>query len=163
MMKVLVTGGAGFIGSHLCDALLERGYGVAYFGGTMDLELVQQTLKLMQHKDHQNLAVFTGKMTLLELAAMLKKCTALVTNDSGPMHVAVAMKVPLVSMFGASPVMGFSPYNETSVILKSPIACHPCCSHECKIGLQCMKDISVQLVLEKTLELMQQKQDIERP
>ena len=44
---------------------------------------------------------FTGKLTLMELGAVLKKCTLLVTNDSGPMHVAVAMDVPLVSMFGS--------------------------------------------------------------
>lgn len=142
--------------SELADRLIDEGYGIAYFGGTMDLTLVEQTVSLMKHKDHRNVAVFTGKLTLLELAAMLKKCTAFVTNDSGPMHVAVAMNVPLVSMFGASPVIGFSPYNETSVVLKSPVDCHPCYSHECNIGLKCMREIPVDLVLEKTVELVKE-------
>lgn len=141
--------------AELADRLIEKGYGVAFFGGTMDLELVNEAISLMKQKKHSNLAVFTGKLSLMELGALLKKCTVLVTNDSGPMHVAVAMNTPLVSMFGASPVTGFSPYNEISVVLKSPVPCHPCYSHQCKIGLKCMYEIPVDLVLQKTLELME--------
>jgi heptosyltransferase-2 len=139
--------------AQLADRLLELGYGILYLGGAMDQELVTETIALMRRRSDPNLALLTGKMSLLELAAVLKKCTALVTNDSGPMHVAVAMAVPLVSMFGASPVTGFYPYNDISVVLKTPVPCHPCGRHQCDT-LECMYAISVEEVLDKTLELV---------
>ncbi|HWQ61560.1 MAG TPA: lipopolysaccharide heptosyltransferase II [Negativicutes bacterium] len=139
----------------LADRLLDLGYGVAYFGGTMDEELVRETRGLMKNSTHARLAVFTGRVNLLVLAALFKKCAALVTNDSGPMHVAVAMDVPLVSIFGASPVTGFSPYNEKSVVIKTTADCHPCYEHHCNT-LHCMTGISVDTVLDETLKIIAQ-------
>ena len=67
------------------------------------------------------------------------------TTDSGPMHVGVAMNVPIVTMFGASPVPGFYPYDAKDVLVKAPVACHPCGIHECphagEENLACMKKI----------------------
>lgn len=144
--------------AELADRLLELGYGIAFFGGSMDTALVQETLVLMKRSAPGKVAIFTGKVSLLELAALLKKCRVLVTNDSGPMHVAVAMGVPLVSMFGASPVTGFSPYNDISVVLKSELPCHPCYEHSCRRkDLSCMYGITVDSVLEKTLELAEER------
>lgn len=140
--------------ADLADRLLVAGYGVVYFGGPMDKELVAEATQLMKQKDHPRMASLTGKVKLLELAALLKKCQVLVTNDSGPMHIAVAMNVPLVSMFGASPIIGFYPYNDRSVILKSEVDCHPCYKHSCRRkNLECMYAISVDTVLAKTLSL----------
>lgn len=140
--------------AELADRLLDLGYGIAFFGGSMDVALVKDTLGLMKRSAPGRVAVFTGQIDLLELAALLKKCRVLVTNDSGPMHVAVAMGVPLVSMFGASPVTGFSPYNDSSVVLKSSLPCHPCYAHSCaRKDLGCMYGITVDMVLDKTLEL----------
>ncbi len=140
--------------ADLADRLLALGYGIAFFGGPMDSALVEETLGLMKRSAPEKVAVFTGRISLLELAALLKKCQVFVTNDSGPMHIAVAMGVPLVSMFGASPVTGFSPYNDRSVVLKSELSCHPCYEHSCRRqDLGCMYGITVDLVLEKTLEL----------
>lgn len=141
--------------AELADRLLDMGYGLAFFGGTMDVEIVKQTLEMMRHKSHPLLKIFTGKVSLLVLAALLKKCTVLVTNDSGPMHVAVAMDVPLVTMFGSSPVPGFYPYNNKSILIKSPADCHPCGIHQCPDrDHECMRMITVDIVLKYTLELI---------
>ena len=137
--------------AELADRLIDKGYGIAYFGGSMDIEIVDQAIRLMEHRNHPQVVKLTGKVTLMELAALIKKCRVFVTNDSGPMHIAVAMNVPLVSMFGASPVEGFRPYNDRSVVLKPPLPCHPCHKHSCDLGgLQCMYDITVEEVLEAT-------------
>lgn len=138
--------------AELADRLVDEGYGIAYFGGPMDVEIVEQTIDLMRHKQNPHVVQLTGKVSLMELGALLKKCRVFVTNDSGPMHIATAMKVPLVSMFGASPVQGFWPYNDISVVLKTPLPCHPCYKHSCKLGgLECMYAISVDTVFEATL------------
>ncbi len=138
--------------AQLADRFLDDGYGIAFFGGPMDIDMVQLTISLMKNKNHPLLKVFTGSMTLLELAALLKKCTALVTNDSGPMHVAVAMHVPLVSMFGPSPVPGFYPYNDTSVVIRTSLDCHPCGKHKCPTQHECMWEIDVDTVYQHTIQ-----------
>lgn len=141
--------------AQLADELLAKGYGVVYYGGPMDVDIVQETIGLMHHKENEGLVALTGKMTLLELAALLKKCKVLVTNDTGPMHVAVAMNVPLVSMFGPSPVPGFYPYSETSVVIKSPMHCHPCGKHQCPTKHECMWQIGVDMVMKYTMEQLE--------
>lgn len=144
--------------AQLADKLLAMGYGVAFFGGPMDKDIVESCIELMKDKDQGLLGVFTGKVNLLTLAALLKKCTVLVTNDSGPMHIAVAMKTPLVAIFGPSPVIGFSPYDESSIVLESVTPCHPCGEHYCREHkLECMYSISVDRVLEKTLTLAKKR------
>lgn len=140
--------------AELADKLLAMGYGAAFFGGPMDVELVRDTIALMKNKNSPNLKVFTGQVKLLELATLLKKCAVLVTNDSGPMHIAVAMDVPLVTMFGSSPVPGFYPYNNKSVLIKTPSDCHPCGEHNCDTH-ECMKRIPVDVVMKYTLELLE--------
>lgn len=144
--------------AQLADRLLDMGYGIAYYGGPMDVAIVNETIRLMRNKEHSLLKTFTGKMTLLELAALLKKCNVLVTNDTGPMHVAVAMNVPLVSMFGPSPVPGFYPYNDKSVVLKTPLDCHPCGKHQCPTQHECMWQIDVDVVMKYTLEQLENPQ-----
>lgn len=138
--------------AKLADRLVDHGFAVAYFGGPMDVEIVDQAIGLMKHKDHPQVVKLTGKVSLMELAALLKKCTVFVTNDSGPMHIATAMNIPLVSMFGASPVEGFWPYNDISIVMKTPLSCHPCYKHTCKLGgLECMYAITVDQVFATTL------------
>ena len=144
--------------AQTADYFLERGYGVAFFGGPMDEELVRACRAKMRHGDHAMLQTFTGRVTLAELAALLKKCALFITTDSGPMHVGVAMNVPIVTMFGASPVPGFYPYDAKDILLKTPEACHPCGKHECpragKENMACMKNIPVKEVLRYAEELL---------
>ena len=147
--------------AEVADRLLDMGYGVAYYGGPMDVAIVSETIDLMRNKEHLLLRTFTGKMTLSELAARLKKCSVLVTNDTGPMHVAVAMNVPLVSMFGPSPVPGFYPYNDKSVVIKTPLTCHPCGKHQCPTKHECMWGIDVDTVMKYTLEQLENPQRYE--
>jgi lipopolysaccharide heptosyltransferase II len=148
--------------AQLADKLLQLNYGVVFLGGMMDKELVSEITALMRQKNQPLLKIFTGELKLMELAAILKKCAVLVTNDSGPMHIAVAMDTPLVAMFGPSPVLGFAPYNDKSVSLKTPLSCHPCNKHFCDT-LDCMKQIPVETVLEHTLELIKKYEHEPRP
>ena len=127
-------------------ALLERGYRVAFFGGPMDQENVQEILSKMKYKEHPGVGVFTGKINLLELAALARKCAVFLTNDSGPMHVAVSQKVPVVAIFGSSNEVGFGPYSQNSVVVKTDIACRPCGRHHCDHH-SCMTEIAHEQVL----------------
>ena len=144
--------------ARCADELLAKGYGVAFFGGPMDTELVEDCIAQMKHRDSSDIKVFTGKVSLGELGALLKRCALFLTTDSGPMHVGVSQNVPVVTMFGASPVPGFYPYDARDVLIKTPEPCHPCGIHECpKQGadnMACMKKITVEIVMQYVWELL---------
>ena len=137
--------------AECADILVERGYGVAFFGGPMDEEMVRDCLAKMKQKDSKAVRVFTGKLSLGVLAGMLRRSALFLTTDSGPMHVGVAMNMPVVTMFGSSPVPGFYPYDAKDVLVKTPEPCHPCGIHICpKQGadhMACMKKIPVDVVM----------------
>ncbi len=144
--------------AECADNLIGRGYGVAFLGGTMDREIVAACVEKMREKNNPLLKIFTGDLSLAELAGFLDKCVLFLTTDSGPMHVGVARNIPIVTMFGASPVPGFYPYDAKDILIKTPEPCHPCGKHICpKSGaenLACMKKIPVAVVMKYVDELL---------
>lgn len=142
---------AGF--AAVADKLLDLGYGVAFFGGPMDTDNVEEIVNQMEHPNHPHIAVFTGRVSLLELAGLIRKCTALLTNDSGPMHVAIAQKTPVIAIFGPSNEVGFGPYDKQAITLTAAtVTCRPCGQHSCD-HLSCMTQIEPDIVLSQVLRL----------
>lgn len=101
----------------------------------------------------------TGRLSLLESAALIERCAALVTNDSAPLHLASAMGTPTVAIFGPTvPAFGFGPLAPQRVIAEiTTLDCRPCSSHGpqvCPLGhFKCMKDLDAQRVLDLVLTL----------
>ena len=81
-----------------------------------------------------------GKIDLKELPCALEWCNVFITNDSGPMHVAVARGVPVVAVFCATtPSLGFYPYSSRAVVVEKELPCRPCSSHggrRCPLGTE---------------------------
>ena len=144
--------------AECADILIERGYGVAFLGGSMDKEIVSDCVDKMKNKNSDRLKIFTGKFSLAVLAGFLDNCVLFLTTDSGPMHIGVARNIPIVTMFGASPVPGFYPYDAKDILIKSPEPCHPCGKHICpRAGadnLACMKKIPVAVLMKYVFELL---------
>ena len=137
--------------AEVADYYLVRGYHIAVMGGPMDVEIVDTCRAQMKEKDHPRLHIFTGKVSLGVLAGLLRRCILFITTDSGPMHVGVAMNVPVLCMFGASPIPGFYPYDAKSISVRAPVPCHPCRIHECPLAgeeyMKCMKRMPPELIL----------------
>jgi len=98
---------------------------------------------------------FAGKTTLRELMALLKFCRVLLTNDSGPMHVAAALGTPVVAPFGStSPELTGPglPGDQRHQLLKSAAPCSPCFLRQCPIDFRCMNSISAERVVEAVME-----------
>nr|WP_314806934.1 glycosyltransferase family 9 protein [uncultured Selenomonas sp.] len=137
--------------AEVADTYLARGYHLAVMGGLMDVEMVAACRAQMRAKDHPHLHIFTGQISLGVLAGLLRRCCLFITTDSGPMHVGVAMNVPVLCMFGASPVPGFYPYDAKSISVRAPVPCHPCRLHECPLTgaehMKCMKRMPPALIL----------------
>jgi heptosyltransferase-2 len=84
-----------------------------------------------------------GKTTLGQAMALIGQCDALVTNDSGLMHVGAATKTPLVAIFGSTDDIATGPYSDNAVVVKTEIPCQPCLQKECKGDFECMLNIGV--------------------
>ncbi len=85
---------------------------------------------------------------LPQLAAILKRCTALVTNDSGPMHIAASVGTPTVSIFGPTNPMLQGPFgNKAEIIRNETLTCLTCNYTKCPIGNPCMEELSVDSVM----------------
>ena len=87
-----------------------------------------------------------GKTNLIELAAIIYGCRALVTNDSGPMHLAAYLGKPVVALFGPTDPARTGPVGKYNRIIETPVSCHPCFRRHCRHFI-CMKAIPVTEVL----------------
>ena len=95
-----------------------------------------------------------GKTSLRQLMALLKLCRVLLTNDTGPMHVAAALGTPVVVPFGStSPELTGPglPGDPRHQLLKSAAPCSPCFRRACPIDFRCMTGISVERVARSSL------------
>jgi heptosyltransferase-2 len=95
-----------------------------------------------------------GKTTVRELMALLSLSTLLVTNDSGPMHIAAALGVPLVAIFGPTDRRRTSPWSERAKVVQVEIDCSPCRRRVCDRGHECMLGVTPDMVITAARELL---------
>ena len=126
------------------------GYRSVLFGSSKDRPLCTE-ISAEAGVDPLNAA---GQLTLLQSAALAARCSAMVSNDTGMGHVAAAMNVPIVAVFGPTiPAFGFVPYGRPDhQVVETSLDCRPCSSHggeHCPIGTHdCMRGIAVDRVME---------------
>ena len=124
--------------------------------GTSKEASLGETLALDFHGNVENLC---GKTTLTELIAELKQCHLLLTNDTGTMHLADQLGIPVVAIFGSTEPALTGPTNRTSPphrILRHKVECSPCYLRECPIDFRCMKELSVEAVTAAVMESLPQ-------
>ena len=124
------------------------------FGGKGDAELTAEIERSLSTSVGGNLVTnVTGKTSLRELCAGLAACSLVLTNDTGPMHVAAALGTPVVVPFGSTSPELTGPLGETAGVIVGDVSCAPCFLRECPIDFRCMKAISVEQVVESVLGL----------
>jgi heptosyltransferase-2 len=96
----------------------------------------------------------TGQTTLPQLAGSISQAALFITNDSGPMHLANALKVPVVAIFGPTDPRITGPFQKPSKVIKSQVPCWPCSYRECPFEHQCMTQISPEMVLEECQDFL---------
>jgi heptosyltransferase-2 len=128
---------------------------ILLFGGPEDAEVIAQVQALCDRRA----VSLVGKITLRELPAALSLCRLLITNDSGPMHIAVARGVPVVAIFCATtPALGFYPYSSNAIVLEKALTCRPCSPHggrRCPLGTEdCIRLIGPGQVLQAAKRML---------
>jgi heptosyltransferase-3 len=97
-----------------------------------------------------DLIVLAPKTSLPQMSGLIKNCSLVLANDSGPMHIAAALKVPTLGLFGPTSPHGHRPYSPNSdYIHKEDLFCLMCNKLECPYNHECMLQLSVEDILEK--------------
>ncbi|MEW6162054.1 MAG: glycosyltransferase family 9 protein [Nitrospirota bacterium] len=100
---------------------------------------------------------FAGKLTIRETAALIERLNIFITNDTGPMHIAFALKTPTIALFCPTDPKLCGPYHtERVVIIEKPKTCNPCIGKKCDTP-RCMEQIKVEEVLESVKSLLNSK------
>ena len=136
---------------ELAERLIESGYSVVLLtspGERLQAETISEK--------YGEIAIDGDSGDVLQLAATISHCSVIVTNDSGPLHLAAALAVPSVSIFGPTdPARTVIP-GATRVVRK-PVRCGPCYERECPLrDHRCMTEISVDEVLTAAVGLLQE-------
>jgi heptosyltransferase-2 len=98
--------------------------------------------------------VLCGDTSLGELVGVLSHLRAFVTNDSGPMHLAAALGVPLVAVFGPTDWRETAPSGPRARLVREDVECAPCLLRECPIDHRCMRRVTVDRVAAEVLDLL---------
>jgi len=88
----------------------------------------------------------TGKTTIGELPGLLSQCHLFLGNDSGAMHVAAAVGLPVVAVFGPTDPLGTAPVTPRCSIVQDKPYCSPCFLRRCPTDHRCMKRVSLEMV-----------------
>ena len=114
--------------------------------------------KAVQQAAETQVVVTEEPLPLVQLPWLMKRARVLISNDSGPVHVASAVGVPVVAIFGRwggglSPTR-WGPTGKDSVVLHHDVGCRPCLAHRCQVDFECLKAVSVDEVVEAASRLL---------
>ena len=142
----------------LGDALAGSGYPVVLIGSAREQAAVAEIAARMQAAP----LVATGTLSFRQMAALLARSAALVSGDTGPMHVAAAVGTPYVALFGPTPVAGRAPLAGRGRVLMHPVPCGPCdqkvCPNTGEDFMRCMKLLTVAEVLDAVNALLENRE-----
>ena len=128
--------------AKLADKLVQQyNATILLLHGPIEEELAHNIQREMQAK-----AIIYAPKSIRELVALLSRSNMFVCNDSGPMHLAAAMEVPTVAIFGPTDHVAWRPMSENATVVRRDMPCWPCSAHKCKIGWECTKKLPVEMV-----------------
>jgi heptosyltransferase-2 len=123
---------------------------VAIIGSQAERSIAENIQKLMRSR----VAVLSGRTTLETLIGVISGSSLVLTNDSGPMHVAVALGIPTVAVFGATDDVVTGPWGPHARVVREPVECSPCMLRECPIDHRCMTRVSADAVCRAAREVL---------
>ena len=128
-----------------------RGASIALFGSKGERELCGEVAQLLNGHQVTN---YAGQTTLAQFIDLASGCELFLTNDSGSMHIASALGVPTVAIFGATDDSTTGPTGPNARVVRHPVDCSPCLLRECPIDHRCMTGVSADRVVQEALQLL---------
>jgi len=115
-------------------------------GSKSDMEIAEKVVQASRGKAIS----LAGRTSLKELIELMRNARLVISNDSGPMHIAAGFNVPVFAIFGPTSPVRTGPYGKGHTIIKSNLECAPCFKKHCS-DLKCMQGITVDVVYEKII------------
>ncbi len=131
---------AGLISKNLSHSIL-------VFGTKREIPIAQEICKASS-----KVYSLCGKTSLSEAIALISKLNLMVTNDSGLMHVAAALDIPSIAIFGSTNPITTGPWSKKAIVVRKELECSPCLKRQCPrkdMDFACMKQISVEEVFKQ--------------
>jgi heptosyltransferase-2 len=125
---------------------------IIIFGRNEEKSIAQEIINIMGN----NCIDLTGKTSILHLAAILEKCQLLISNDTGTMHLAAALGIPVIAIFGSTNPKITGPWGSGHIVIKKNVPCSPCFKRVCPVDHKCMELISVDEVEEAVNKKLQE-------
>jgi len=139
------------LGNRLLKTLRVK---IVFVGIASEQQRVDEVMQAIEPKEH--LVDLCGKAPVRELAILLRDADVLVSNDSGPMHLANAVGTPLVTFFGSADPSETGPLNrENAIVIDKWLKCSPCLKNVCRFPtVRCLEQITVDEIYQSVLKVM---------
>jgi heptosyltransferase-2 len=128
------------------------GADIALFGSPEERTLAEEVERRIGMR--ARVENFAGRTSLREFIDLAAACRVFLTNDSGAMHIASALGVPTVAVFGATDPLATGPAGPRWSVVREPVDCSPCLLRECPIDHRCMTRVEAGRVAREALELL---------
>ncbi len=130
--------------------VVKHGFQVVLTGGPVECEIGADIEKAMSCRPVN----LIGQTSVRQMMAVLDRCQLMITNDSGPMHIAGALGTPLVAVFGPTDHTTTSPRTAQCRIVRHAVECAPCMLRQCPIDHRCMAGVTVDAVVAAADDLL---------
>jgi heptosyltransferase II len=135
--------------AELTNTVLQKGWQVWIFGSANDVLVAESILADIDSELLQECQNLAGKTSLAEAIDLMSLATAVVSNDSGLMHVAAALEKPVVGIYGSTSSDFTPPLADKVKLLATDIECRPCFKRECPFGhLRCLTELKPALAID---------------
>ena len=144
----------------VAKTLSQQGYGLFWVGAQDEESLCQRLSDQLSKQNPQARSVVTaGKLKLAQTAKLFSQCDLVIANDSGAMHLASVVDVPVVAIFGPTvPEQGYIPWSENARVVQKELSCRPCGKHghrQCPLGTHaCMVGLPAEVVMPHVQDLL---------
>ncbi len=141
--------------AEVADAVQERlGARVVWTGSADEQKLVSQIQTRMRRRSLS----LAGQTSLSQLAALLAECDVAISSNTGPMHVAAAMKTPVVTLFAlTNPPHEWHPWGVAYRLLNHPVDCAICYQRVCPLRQECLRNVPIETIVEAVAELLDER------
>ncbi len=128
---------------------------VAITGGNDERDLVTRIVECVESDNRRHTLPLAGKLPFAQFCALVQQADLAITNNTGPMHVAAALKTPVIALFAlTNPPEQWGPWRVDHRLLYHDVACRICYSRVCPYQHECLRLVSPQIVVDAARELL---------
>lgn len=141
--------------ASVCQSFIELGWSVWIFGSSKDVAVADEILGVMTKEQHESCVNLVARTNLAQVIDLLSLAEAVISNDSGLMHIAAALDRSVVALYGSTSPDFTPPLTKKSKLLSTDINCRPCFQRECPLGHgRCLTELEPERAVVAVKELI---------